>query len=161
MPDSFEPYDDMPVHDDHVPQDLFAEFIERMPQVCVEIILETREGYLLAKRDITPPGWFWPGSRLYKGEKLTDAAHRIAAEELGIKVTIQDRYGPYAHFWQTSSIEGSPSRHTVNTVLHVTPARDEYEIHLDDQHTDYRFVTALEPDMHPYVRQYLESNDLV
>jgi len=161
MPDSFAPYDDMPVHGDYIPEDIFAEFIKHMPQVCVEIILETQQGYLLAKRDITPPVWFWPGSRLYKGETLPDAAHRIAAEELGIEITIEDQYGPYAHFWEESSIEGSPSRHTVTPVFHVTPTNDAYDIQLNDQHTDYRFITELEPDMHPYVRQYLTDNNLV
>jgi colanic acid biosynthesis protein WcaH len=125
-----------------------------MPKICVEIILETQQGYLLAKRDITPSVWFWPGSRLYKSEQLTEAAHRIAAEELAIDITIEAQYGPYAHFWESSSVEGSPSRHTVNPVFHVTPAYDDYDIQLDAQHSDYRFVTAIEPDMHPYVRQY-------
>jgi colanic acid biosynthesis protein WcaH len=161
MPDTANIYDDMPVHDDYLPEDLFTEFVKHMPQVCVDPILETQQGYLLAKRDITPPVWFWPGSRLYKGEQLTEAAHRIAAEELDIDITIEDQCGPYAHFWEESSIEGSPSRHTVNLVFHVTPTNNEYDIQLDDQHTDYRFVTELEPDMHPYVRQYLTDNDLV
>jgi len=80
---------------------------------------------------------------------------------LGIEITIRDQYGPYAHFWEESLIEGSPSRHTVNPLFHVTPTNDEYNIHLDDKHTEYRFVTALKPDMHPYVRLCLEDNDLV
>jgi len=54
MSDTFEPYDDMPVHDDHVPEDLFAAFVEHMPQVCVDLILETREGSLsLPSRRVT------------------------------------------------------------------------------------------------------------
>jgi len=143
------------------PEDLLAEVIEYIPQVCVDLILETQQGYLLAKRNIMPPVWFWPGSRLYKGEALPEAAHRIADEELGVEISIEDRYGPYAHFWKSSSVEGSPSRHTVNPVFHVTPTNNNYAIQLDDQHTDYRFVTELEPDMHPYVRLYLTDNDLV
>ncbi|WP_254840970.1 NUDIX domain-containing protein [Natronomonas marina] len=161
MPDDVTPYEDMHVHDEHIPEDRFAEFIARMPQVCVDLILETQQGFLLAKREITPSVWFWLGSRLYKGERLPDAAHRIADEELGLDITIHDQYGPYAHFWESSSVDGSPSRHTVNPVFHVRPANDDYEITLDDQHTDYRFVTALDPDMHHYVRLYLEDNVLV
>lgn len=156
-----EPYDEMPVHDEFVPEELFAKFIDHMPEVCVDLILETEQGILLAKRTNDPQVWFWPGSRLYKGETFDAAAHRIAAEELGIEVDIQAQYGPYAHFWEESAIEGSPSRHTVIVAFHVTPAADEFEITLDDQHSDYRFLTEIEPDLHEYVRLYLEDNDLL
>jgi len=80
---------------------------------------------------------------------------------LSIDITIRDQYGPYAHFWEGSAVDGSPSRHTVNPVFHVTPANDDYDVELDEQHTDYRFVTQLEPDLHQYVRLYLQDNDLL
>ncbi len=161
MPDASEPHHEMDVHDEFVPEDLFSAFVARMPQVCVELILETSEGILLAKRAAEPRTWFWPGGRLYKGERLDDAAHRVAREELGIDVRLRDRYGPYAHFWEASAVDGSPSRHTVNIVYHVAPAADDMEVALDEQHTDYRFVTELEPDLHPYVRRYLDDHDLL
>jgi colanic acid biosynthesis protein WcaH len=132
-----------------------------MPQVCVDVMLETDAGFLIAKRDIEPRLWFWPGSRLYKGERLEDAAHRVAREELGIDVEIVDQYGPYAHFWAESTAAGSPSRHTVNPVFHVVPAAEDVAIELDDQHSDYRYVSELEPDLHEYVELYLADNELV
>jgi colanic acid biosynthesis protein WcaH len=92
---------------------------------------------------------------------LTQAAHRIAGEELGIDINIVDQYGPYAHFWENSSIEGSPSRHTVNPVFHVIPTGDEYNIELDEQHSEYRFITETDPHLHEYVRLYLEDNSLL
>jgi colanic acid biosynthesis protein WcaH len=159
MSDSFEPYENMELYDEFIPAELFSEFIARMPQVCVDLVLETTDGILLAKREIDPPIWFWPGSRLYKGEQLDEAAHRIAGEELGIEITIHDQYGPYAHFWEDSAVDGSPSRHTVNPVFHVTPATPEYEIVLDDQHSDYRLITDVEADLHEYVRLYLNDID--
>ena len=161
MTDSFKPYEEMDVHDEFVDEDLFSEFISKMPQVCVDLVLETDEGILLAKRTNDPAVWFWPGSRLYKGEQFEEAAHRIAQEELGIEIRIQDQYGPYAHFWEESAVKGAPSRHTVNPVFHVTPASDNYEITLDEQHSDYRFVAGVESDLHEYVRLYIEDNDLL
>lgn len=161
MSDTFKPYHGMDVDDEWIPEDLLSTFLSRMPQVCVDLVVETDEGLLLAKRDIHPPVWFWPGSRLYKGERLREAAHRIADGELGIDADIIDRYGPYAHFWADSAVQGSPSRHTVNPVFHVEPAREAYEITLDEQHAEYRFLTELEPDLHEYVRLYIEDNDLL
>jgi colanic acid biosynthesis protein WcaH len=151
----------MEIYDDYIPEELFAEFVSQMPQICVEIVFESKRGILLAKRDIEPAIWFWPSSRLYKGEELDDAAHRIAREELGVEVHIIDQYGPYAHFWETSSVEGSPSRHTVNSVFHVEPVHGNYEITLDEQHSEYQYLTDVEDDLHEYVRLYLEDNDLL
>ena len=42
--------------------------------MCIEVVLEADAGVLLAKREIEPRVWFWPGSRLYKGEELDDDA---------------------------------------------------------------------------------------
>lgn len=66
MTEPTEPYDTMSVHDEFVPDDLYTAFVERMPQGCVEVVLETGTGILLAKRTNPPRVWFWPGGRLYK-----------------------------------------------------------------------------------------------
>ncbi|MFB6227499.1 MAG: NUDIX domain-containing protein [Halobacteriales archaeon] len=153
----------MEIHDEHVSEDLFAEFTARMPQVCVEVVLETEEGILLAKRTNEPAKgeWFWPGGRLYKGEELEAAARRVAQEELGIDVAIEERLGVYAHFWETSAVAGEASRHTVNVVFRVTPADSEFEIELDDQHEAYRFLSEIEVERHDYVHSYIEENGLL
>ena len=153
----------MDVHDEHIPDDLFAEFTARMPECCVEVVLQHEGGVLLARRTNEPvkDEWFWPGGRLYKGEELTDAAERIAREELGIEVEVHEQLGVYSHFWETSAVQGGASRHTVNVPFRVTPTTDEFDITLDDQHDDYRFITDVEAALHEYVRQYLIDNDLL
>lgn len=152
----------MDVHDDHVPESVFGECLAHLPQVCVEVVLEGDDGVLLARRTNEPARreWFWPGSRLYKGEQLEDAAHRVAREELGIEVELLDRVGVYSHFWDTTSVEGADSRHTVNVVYHARPV-DDPEIELDDQHDAYRFVAAIEPGFHEYVHRYLEDSEIL
>jgi hypothetical protein len=49
----------------------------------------------------------------------------------------------------------------VNVPFRVTPVDDDFDITLNDQHDDYRFVTELEADLHEYVRQYLTNNHLL
>lgn len=161
MTEECNPYQDMELRDDYIPEELFAEFIDKMPQVCVEIIVESEDGILIAKRNDNPTTWFWPGGRLFKGEKLPEAAHRIAQEELNIEIEIKDQYGPYEHFWEDCPVAGSPSRHTVNIVFHTTPATESFNIDIDDQHSDYRFISEGESDLHEYVRLYIEENDLL
>jgi ADP-ribose pyrophosphatase YjhB (NUDIX family) len=58
----------------------------RVPRICIDLIIKTRKGLLLTKRDIPPEKnkWHLPGGMVYKGEKLTDVVKRIALNELGI-----------------------------------------------------------------------------
>lgn len=151
----------MDVHSTHIPSEEFARFIAQMPQVCVEVVLRTPKGVLLGKRTNEPARgeWFWPGGRLYKGEKLEEAAHRIAAEELGVEIEIVNRLGVHSHFWERSSLPGAPSRHTVNVVFLVEPANGR-SIELNDEHSTSRFVEGIEDDFHEYVRLYFDEYDL-
>lgn len=151
----------MEIHDSYVPEDRFRAFLETMPQPCVEVVLETADGILLCKRAIKPEEWFWPGSRLYKGEQLEAAAHRVAQDELGIDIRLAEQLGVHSHFWSPEQIEEEVSRHTVNVVYLAIPASSSFEIELDDQHTAYRFVTESNPEFHEYVREYLTEYDLV
>ncbi len=159
MDEPTDPFDEMQVHDGWLSDDTYEDIVRHVPQVCVEVVLETERGVLLAKRVNHPRVWFWPGGRLYKGESLVAAARRVADEELGVTVDLVADYGPYAHFWRGS--EKAPSRHTVNVPFHARPHQAEPEITLDDQHTDYRFVDAVEPWMHPYVQRYLDDTDIL
>jgi len=153
----------MDVHDEFVPEDVYAEFLRQLPQVCVELVVEHEGSVLLCHRTNEPARgeWFWPGSRLYKGEELTAAAHRVADEELGVGIRLEDQLGTYGHFWDASAVDSVDSRHTINVVYHATLEDNRDEITLDDQHDDYRFVTTIEPIFHPHVRQYLEDSQLM
>ncbi|MFB6140062.1 MAG: NUDIX domain-containing protein [Halosimplex sp.] len=153
----------MDVHDEFIPEAEFATVLERVPQVCVEVVLEREadEGVLVARRTNEPAKgeWFWPGGRLYKGERLDDAARRVAREELGVDVALEGRLGVYEHFWDRSRIDGVDSRHTVNIVYRVRQTDPDAGIELDEQHDDYRFVTGDEDGLHEYVRAYLADLD--
>lgn len=152
----------MQVHDEYIEDETFSEFVRHMPQCCVEIVVQTDDGVLLAKRTNQPvkDEWFWPGSRLHKGESLKQAAHRIADEELGLDIEILDELGVTEHRWETSAEAGGPSRHTVNIVFLVEPASQPYTIELDDQHTDTKFVTSVDESYQEYVQHYLQKFDL-
>lgn len=149
----------MRVHDDPIPESQFAVCQQHLPEACVEVFLEHGDGVLLARRTNEPAAgeWFTPGARLYKGETLSAAAHRVAREELGVAIELTGQLGVYGHFWDTSSVPGVDSRHTVNVVFRGRPAERGFEIELDEQHDAYRFVSTLEPDLHEYMRRYLSD----
>jgi len=151
------------VHDEFIPEETFGACLDALPQVCVEVLLERAgHGVLVARRTNDPARgeWFWPGGRLYKGERLPAAARRVAREELGVAVELRGRVGVYSHFWDTASVTGADSRHTVNIVYRARQRDRDATIELDDQHDDYRFVTGTEDGLHEYVQQYLDELDL-
>lgn len=147
----------MRVHDAAIPTDEFAVIQRHVPEACVELFLEQAGGVLLARRTNEPAKgeWFWPGGRLYKGEELQAAAHRVAEEELGLEVELNGRLGVYSHFWDSSAVEGVDTRHTVNVVFRVRPVAESFEIELDEQHDDVRLVSEPEGALHDYVQRYL------
>lgn len=152
----------MDVHDEYVPEETFGDCLAHLPQVCVEVVVAHDGGIVLARRTNEPAAgeWFWPGGRLYKGERLTEAAERIAKEELGLSVTVERQLGVHAHFWDTASVDGADSRHTVNVVFLVSPA-DDLAITLDSQHDEWRLVDSVDESHHEYVREYVDAHDLL
>lgn len=71
-------------------KELFDEIYSKVPRLCVEVLINTEEGFILSKRLIPPciNMWHIPGGTVYFGEKLYEAAHRIADNELGVKINI-------------------------------------------------------------------------
>lgn len=147
----------METDDTFIPEEEYAGFLARMPQVCVELFVEHDSAVLLCRRTTEPARgeWFWPGTRLFKGETLESAAHRVAADELGVTVVLHDQLGVYSHFWEMSPFDEVDEQHTVNVVFRVTLSDDPSNIELDDQHDAYRFISEPDPTLHPYVRTYL------
>lgn len=146
----------MRVHDSRIPDDLFAAFLKRLPQVSVELFLETDRGVLVLRRTNEPAAgeWFWPGTRLFKGETFETAAKRLAQEELGIEINLKSRLGTYAHFWDEGAFDGVKTTHTVNVVYQATTETPD-NIVLNNQHDAMRFVEDPDESLHDYVNKYL------
>ncbi|WP_367175840.1 NUDIX domain-containing protein [Haloarcula rubripromontorii] len=151
----------MRVHDEFIPQETFATCLDNMPQPCVDLVVEYEGGILLTRRQKEPAKgeWFWPGSRLYKGERLDDAAHRIAREELGLNLVTVEQLGISEHFWETSAVDGVDTRHTIPVVYRVEPEGDQ-SVTLGEQHDATQVVTAPPEGANRYVTEYFERFDI-
>jgi colanic acid biosynthesis protein WcaH len=152
----------MDVHDEWLPEELYTDFLRHMPEACVDVVVEHDGRVLVARRENEPAKgeWFWPGSRLFKGEALADAASRVAREELGIEVDVVEQLGATTHVWDTSEQSDDVARHTVLVVYRVHPTGDDPEPTLDEQHSAVRWLEAPDPGLHEYVNRYLRRWDL-
>jgi len=148
----------MKVYDNHIPDKLYAAFLKRLPKVSVELFLETQRGVLLLRRTNEPAAgeWFYPGTRLFKGESFQSAVERLSQEELGIDVDLGPQLGTYPHFWDTGAFDEVQTTHTVNIVYRATTATPG-DIELDDQHDAIRFVERPEESFNNYVNAYLRD----
>jgi len=146
------------VHDNHIPVEFYAAFLKRLPQVSVELFLETERGVLLLQRTNEPAAgeWFWPGTRLFKGESFQSAVERLSQEELGIDVDLGPQLGTYSHFWDTGAFDEVETTHTVNIVYRATTMTPG-DIELDDQHNAIRFVEHPDESFNDYVNGYLRD----
>jgi colanic acid biosynthesis protein WcaH len=153
----------MDTRDDHLPEDVFRTCLGHVPQVCIDLVVGFGDGVLLTRRTNEPAkgAWFWPGGRVYKGERLDDAARRIAREEVGLQPAELSRLGVSEHFWERTSVQGLEDRHTVPIIYRVRPEQSSGEVQLDDQHDDFRVLRSREEGLHRYVREYLDRFDLV
>lgn len=73
----------------------FKNIYSKVPRLCVEVVIKTEKGILLTLRDL--PSWnnMWhlPGGTVYIKETLKEATKRIAREELGVDVKVEQLLG--------------------------------------------------------------------
>lgn len=148
---------------DRIPADEWATIVGNVPVVSVDLVVRRGDRVALGRRQNDPAKgeWFVPGGRLRKHERLTDAVHRLAREELGLDVEIERRLGVYEHFYDTSDVPGSDGKHYVPVAFLVTTT--EGELATDDQHDALEWFTPPFEglDLHPYVHQYLADAGLL
>lgn len=93
--------------------------VRNIPIVSVDLVVECPDGIVLGKRANEPAKgeWFVPGGRVRKGERLDEAVHRVADEELGVDVDIHEALGAFEHFYEMSEVRGK--KHYVAHGFHV------------------------------------------
>jgi colanic acid biosynthesis protein WcaH len=142
---------------DWVPSDDWETVVRNVPIVSVDLIVRHNGGVVLGKRENEPVSgmWFIPGGRVCKGEKLTEAVHRIAETELGIAVEICESLGVYEHFYEHSDIGPGIGKHYVAHGFVVDPLDTEFTS--DGQHTRLQVFQSPPDELHQYTKQYLKA----
>ena len=141
-----------------IPDEVWSDIVEHVPIPSVDLLVVTDDGLLLAKRQNEPAKgeWFVPGGRIQKGEPLEEAVHRVAREELGVDVVIEEELGVYDHLYEIADVADVDGKHYVAHGYVVRPESDT--ITLDKQHSDAQYfdLDAL-PSVHQYVEAYLDG----
>lgn len=144
-----------------IPDESWEAIVRNVPIVSVDLVVRVDGGILLGKRQNEPAKgeWFVPGGTVFKNERLREAAHRVAREELGTDVEIEKRLGTYEHFYETADVDTTDGKHYVATAFVVRP--EEGSVEPDDQHAELRVFSPPFPEFHPYVDRYLDAIGLL
>jgi len=141
-----------------IPDEVWSDIVEHVPIPTVDLLVVTDDSLLLAKRQNEPAKgeWFVPGGRIQKGECLEEAVHRVAREELGVEVVVENELGAYDHRYETADVADVGGKHYVAHGYVVRPQSDT--VSLDNQHTDAKYFgfNSL-PSLHPNVGTYLDD----
>lgn len=138
----------------------YSEIHRLMPIVCVDCVVGHEGKLLLVKRKKEPMkgNWWFPGGRLFRNERLEQAAHRIVRSETGV-----DIHRPIYLGYDETEFEMDPfghgeGTHTVNfvyvsNVSHLSMMR----VVLDNDHIAYSMFTPGEiyrGNMHSYIKRF-------
>lgn len=140
----------------------FANVVENVPLVSVDLIVMKQEKVLLGKRRNKPAQgyWFTLGGRVHKHETISDALKRVAEDELGSVPQSEPKFiGIFEHLYDDGIFE-NVSTHYVNL---------GYRVKVDDvtglpeaQHDDYRWFDVGEllnsDSVHRYVKDYFTQH---
>jgi colanic acid biosynthesis protein WcaH len=131
--------------------------------VAIDLLVRNNEGkYLLGLRRNSPAKgtYFVPGSRVYKGESLSQALLRVSRDELGCEFPNCVLHGVYEHYYPHDSPSGSAdiSSHYVVFAFQGWLPKSFNEKQFSDQHAGIVWMTHDEicsgSRVHEYTKAY-------
>lgn len=135
-------------------KELFDEFIEKMPLLCVDGLVISQDKILLLKRNDEPAKgeWWFPGGRVFKNETLETSIIRKLKEETNLDVRIERQLCVYETIFE--------KKHTVN-ICYVLSCSNSH-IKLNDDHSEFNWfelknLPTVDERVYQVIKNYLNS----
>ena len=142
-----------------IPRDLYRKIHKLLPLVCVDTVVVDRshKQFLFVRRKNEPQkgDWWFPGGRIFKNEKLREAALRKVKQEVGLPAKIKEELGTYEFFSRKGYFKGT-NTHMIAAVFLVEVSASKKVI-LDWQSSGSKWFTSINPRWHPYLKKYLKQ----
>lgn len=138
-----------------IPDDLYYQIVNVMPIPCIDLLVKNKQGkYLLCRRTSEPlkDTWYMPGSRLIKGETISNAVKRISRKELGIRAIFNKVLCVYNAYYDVGYF--GIASHTLTVVVEAEPKSER--IKLDNSHSEYKWMDNYSSGLHKYVRMAIK-----
>ncbi|MGY5451696.1 GDP-mannose mannosyl hydrolase [Agarivorans sp. MS3-6] len=152
-------------------QQAFSQVIANTPLVSIDLIIENPQGQVLLGQRLNRPAqgfWFVPGGRIMKDESMRDALTRLARQELGLELTLDNGefLGSFEHFYHDNVFYQDTDPQSQFSTHYVVLAY-RYRLRIDlallpeQQHGQYRWFSAAEllssDEVHQHTKWYLEN----
>ncbi len=128
---------------------------EKIPRLCVDLIIKSADGLLLSLRDIEPNKgvWHFPGGMVHKNESIRDATKRIAQKETGLIIKMKDCLG-YMEF--PNEQMNDFVRHSVSIAISATVVGGQLKN--DFQSKELKYFKTLPEKIYPGQEIYIKNN---
>lgn len=138
-----------------IPSAEWATIVEHVPIVSIDLVVVCDEGVVLGKRTNQPARgeWFIPDGRVRKRERVPEAVHPVARDELGVSVEITEELGTYEHLYETADVPTANSKYYLANGFGVRTEAADFAI--DSQYSTVRVFEELPNDLHEHTAQYL------
>jgi colanic acid biosynthesis protein WcaH len=146
----------------------FKNVVKNTPLIAIDLIIENENSEILLGWRNNPPAkgyWFVPGGRIRKGERFDDAFRRIALDETGLIVNLEDAdfLGIYEHLYADENFSGDPTFGTHYIVIaYRIKLREAHSVFPKAQHADYWWAMLDEilenPNVHINTQNYFNGH---
>lgn len=132
----------------------FKSIYSRVPRLCVEAVIVTKNGIILTKRNIKPASgkWHIPGGTVLKGEKLKDGIIRIAKDETGLDVEIIKLLGVIEYNFKDYFSQ------PIGLAYLLKPKNKNFELKINNQANEIKIFSELPKNMIKVQKIFLENN---
>lgn len=119
----------------------FKKFTASFPRVCVDLLIEYQDKFLLTKRQVKPlkGKYYMPGGGILHGETIEQAALRIAKQETGLECVYCGVVGIYEGLFGDNEVDSGD--HSVGPICWLKAETDK--IILDFQHDGFKWVDSV------------------
>jgi 8-oxo-dGTP diphosphatase len=150
---------DWPEHESTgaLPEAEYRTIFQKVPRLTVEVVVCSDQGVLLARRIGGPCDGLWnlPGGTVRFAEPLTQAVHRVALDEIGAEVAIDDFLG-YIEY-PSHALRGIDWPVGLAFRTHLAPTVSEALATVPGQ---LDWFSQLPRQMHAEQRTFLRAHDL-
>ena len=146
-----------------IEKELYKDILRNIPIPTVDILfLNSKNELLLGKRNNEPllGVYYIPGGRINKWEKLLDAAHRKAKEELWIDIdtTRLEFVWVYDDIFDNSAFDDIGTHCIPVTYCYRLTISEEDHLSIwDTQHSELQFFSLDDPSLHEMVKMRIRD----
>ena len=140
-----------------IPLPLYKKIHASVPVLCVDVVVVNSEGhFLLVKRANEPEKgkWWFLGGRVFRGERVKEAALRKVKEETGLSGTIKKELGHYEYLSKKGYFKSIGAH--MFAIVFLVKIDSRKTVHLDGQSSEFKWFSGVEPTFNSYIKDFLK-----